>query len=160
MSNEVNPVRTIILAENRGSKVIIRAKRENEPYPTHTPKRILVDSTVHLVKRCDVMEMVLALKFEPEQAWKKCPRCQKKDWSVWMPVPIQVHDVWDKRVEHPQIYTVIKWYVLCFHCASIVANHDTNPYGLSDIREYIYDPADDIKMNLWAEVPRRQHGKK
>jgi|GEM_PF-7063369 hypothetical protein len=154
MKAKENPVKSVVLTNNEKDEILIRAKRDGEMYPSHKPVRILVDYTVHLVQRCDVLRCALALLFEPERNWKKCPHCGKEKWSVWMPVPIRLHEIWDDDTERPVVYTRLKWYILCFHCANIVANHTANPYGLDDIKEYVYDPADDVEMRLfWPEAP-------
>ena len=156
MEQEKNPVRSVILSDNR-NQIFLRAKGVNEGYPTHMPVRILVGLTVHLVQKCDVCCLALTLLFEPERKWRKCPHCNKANWSVWMPVSIRLHEIWDGNADHPNIYTQLKWYILCIHCANIVTYCISNPYALDNIKEYIYDPADDVVMKLWTESPPRRH---
>lgn len=155
MELQENPVRSVILTNNGDEDIFVRAVRKGEGYPTHTPVRILLDRTVHLVQKCNVIRQEMALRFEPETNWEKCPYCGQKNWSVWMPVPIRLYEIWDGKVDQPAVYTALKWYILCLHCATIVANHTgaTNPYALSGVQEYVYDPADDIEMRLWPEKP-------
>ena len=153
MKNDAEPTHTIILAKGYGSAITIRCKRESERYPTHMPVRILVGSTVHLVQKNDVMRMEAGLVFRPEQKWKMCPHCNQPKWSVWMPVSVQMRVTWDSDEEAPEERTALNWYILCQHCKCIVADHTSGPYCAEDIKEFVYDPADDIQLKLWAETP-------
>lgn len=159
MKENENPVRSVILSKGSSDQITIRRKQDGESYPTHTPVRILVGHTVHLVQKNDVMRMEMAMVFSPEQNWKKCPRCNQPSWAVWMPVPIQLRDVWDGRDDRPRVYTKLTWYILCLHCAGIVAHHTSGPYSAEDIKEFVYDPADDIQMKLWQDPPPQRKRK-
>ncbi|MDQ5951959.1 MAG: hypothetical protein QG626_86 [Patescibacteria group bacterium] len=150
------PVKSVIIANGTKEGILLRAKRHGETYPTHAPVRIMVDNVIHLVRGCDIFRTDLSLRFEPEGNWPKCPRCDKQDWSVWVAATQMIHQVCS-NVERPNVYSRPGWYILCLHCDRIIVHHSVeNPHSLKGVREYVYDPADDITKHFWPEIaPKR-----
>lgn len=151
-----NPVRSVILASAIEGQIMLRARRSDDSYPTHDAFRILIGYTIHTVRACDAIGLQMTLRFDPHDWRKRCPDCQKADWAVWVPAPICRHQIWDGDIGHPTIYTELQWYFLCRHCKRMVWGHERAiPYGLRGIKEYVYDPADDIELVFG--VKRRRH---
>lgn len=127
-----------------GKTIVMRPRSEGECYPTHKLVRIIIGGTVHAVQGYNVYTPAVALLCKPEEKWKKCPHCGKKDWSAWMPSPIHVRRFFREAYDHEIQMT--QWYILCIHCSRLVEMHSTPPDGI-EATEYIYDPADD--RPLW-----------
>ena len=142
----------IIVIQGVRKEITIRALRKDEcGYPSHKPVRIVIDQTVHLVQKHNAYVQTLALCFEPEVKWKKCPNCNKTKWSAWMPTSIGV-----RRVEivggekYERVSPELKWYIVCIHCTKIVTMTTLEPY-IWEAWDYVYDPADDVEFVFLPE---------
>ena len=144
------------LLKEHGREILVRPRKKGDMC-NHTPFRVLIGRTVHVVKGCDAHALAQKLEYEPERKWKKCPNCGGKDWAIWIPVPIPLRQR-DEDEDTMPFWTQLQWYIMCTHCTSIIDQICDYEIYAGEPTEYVYDPADDKEFSTFSsQLKKARH---